>query len=99
MAMEDLVNEGILERNPMLEMVAAVSVGIVNGNSMLDLDYLEDSSAQVDMNVVATGEEKLIEIQGTAEGRPFRRGELDDLLDFAFEGIRCLILAQEKVFE
>ena len=98
MAMEDLVNEGILERNPMREMVAAVSVGIVNGNSMLDLDYLEDSSAQVDMNVVATGEEKLIEIQGTAEGHPFRRGELDDLLDFAFGGIRSLILAQDKVF-
>ena len=99
MAMENLVNEGILERNPMREMVAAVSVGIVNGNSMLDLDYLEDSSAQVDMNVVATGEEKLIEIQGTAEGHPFRRGELDDLLDFAFGGIRSLILAQDKVFE
>ncbi len=79
----------------MREMVAAVSVGIVDGDPLLDLDYPEDSSAQVDLNVVGTGDGRLVEVQGTAEGDPFSRAELDDLLDLAIDGIRRLILAQE----
>ena len=79
----------------MREMVAAVSVGIVDGRAVLDLDYPEDSTAQVDMNVVATEAGHFIEVQGTAEGNPFRRDELDELLDLALEGIATLVGAQK----
>jgi ribonuclease PH len=94
-AFAGLVKAGTLERNPMREMVAAVSVGIVDGEPVLDLDYPEDSSAQVDMNVVATEAGHFIEVQGTAEGNPFRRDELDELLDLAIEGIVTLVRAQK----
>jgi ribonuclease PH len=73
--------------DPLRRRVAAVSVGIVQGQVRLDLDYDEDSTADVDMNVVATGEGELVEVQGTAEGRPFRREVLDRMLDVAVEGI------------
>jgi ribonuclease PH len=86
--------EDKLTRLPILDRVAAVSVGIVRGTAMLDLDYGEDSSAQVDMNVVATGKGTLVEVQGTAEGQPFTRAELDALLDLAVGGIEELIRAQ-----
>lgn len=94
-AFDGLVKGGAIERNPMREMVAAVSVGIVDGCSVLDLDYPEDSTAQVDMNVVATGAGHFIEVQGTAEGHPFRRDELDDLLGLATDGIGTLVRAQK----
>jgi len=94
-AFAGLVKAGTLERNPMREMVAAVSVGIVDGEPVLDLDYPEDSSAQVDMNVVATEAGDFIEVQGTAEGKPFRRDEMDELLDLAIEGIVTLVRAQK----
>lgn len=94
-AFEGLVKDGTMERNPMREMVAAVSVGIVDGEPMLDLDYPEDSTAQVDMNVVATEAGHFIEVQGTAEGHPFRRDEMDQLLDLAIEGIGTLVRAQK----
>jgi ribonuclease PH len=94
-AFEGLVKEGMIERNPMREMVAAVSVGIVDGEAVLDLDYPEDSSAQVDMNVVATEAGHFIEVQGTAEGDPFRRDQLDELLELATEGIGTLVRAQK----
>ncbi len=94
-AFERSVSEGLIERNPMREMVAAVSVGIVDGEPLLDLDYPEDSTAQVDLNVVATEGGHFIEVQGTAEGDPFRREELDELLDLAVEGIRRLVAAQK----
>ena len=94
-AFESSVSQGLIERNPMREMVAAVSVGIVDGESLLDLDYPEDSTAQVDLNVVATEGGHFIEVQGTAEGDPFRREELDELLDLAVEGIRRLVAAQK----
>jgi ribonuclease PH len=74
--------------------VAAVSVGIVDGVPALDLDYPEDVSAGTDMNVVATGDGELVEVQGTAEGAPFRREELDALLDLALGGIAQLSAAQ-----
>jgi ribonuclease PH len=74
--------------------VAAVSVGIVEGTAMLDLDYSEDSSAEVDMNVVMTGDGRLVEVQATAEGVPFSREQLDELIDLAARGIDLLRDAQ-----
>ena len=94
-AFDGLEKGGMIERNPMREMVAAVSVGIVDGEPVLDLDYPEDSTAQVDMNVVATEAGNFIEVQGTAEGHPFRRDELDELLGLATEGISALVRAQK----
>ncbi len=79
-----------LARDPTCRRVAAVSVGIVGGEVRLDLDYGEDSTAEVDMNVVASGDGEIIEVQGTAEGKPFPRGDLDRMLDVALEGIRRL---------
>jgi ribonuclease PH len=72
-----------------------VSVGIVAGRVALDLDYAEDSTAEVDMNVVATGDGALVEVQGTAEGKPFPRGDLDRMLDVALDGIAKLKELQE----
>ena len=77
-------------------MVAAVSVGLVDGEPTLDLDYREDSSAQVDMNLVVTEGERLVEVQGTAEGHPFRREQLDHMLDLGMGGIRALVAAQRR---
>jgi ribonuclease PH len=89
-----LLDEGLVERNPVRQRVAAVSVGLVDGEPRLDLDYDEDSTAQVDMNVVATERLGLVEVQGTAEGDPFPRNDLDRLLDLALAGIEELLAAQ-----
>jgi ribonuclease PH len=89
-----LVEAGDLEAHPMTDLVAAVSVGLVDGEPRLDLNYAEDFAAQVDMNVVATGAGGLVEVQGTAEGAPFRRAELDELVDLAEAGIAELVAAQ-----
>ena len=78
--------------------VAAVSVGIVDGEPLLDLEYTEDSTAEADMNVVMTGDGKLVEVQATAEGAPFTREELDELLDLASGGIAKIAEAQEAAF-
>ncbi len=78
--------------------VAAVSVGIVDGEPLLDLEYTEDSSAEADMNVVMTGDGRLVEVQATAEGAPFTREELDELLDLASGGIAKIAEAQEAAF-
>ncbi len=94
-----LVDEGLAERNPLRELVAAVSVGIVGGVPTLDLDYEQDSGAQVDMNVVGTEGGKLVEIQGTAEGHPFSREELDALVDLATAGLERLFGAQRAALE
>ena len=94
-----LLAEGLVERDPLRERVAAVSVGIVDGEPRLDLDYAEDSSAQVDMNVVATQSGGLVEVQGTAEGDPFPRKDLDHLLDLALSGIEELLAAQARILE
>jgi ribonuclease PH len=91
-----MVREGLVERNPVRERVAAVSVGIVDGSPRLDLDYREDVGAQVDMNVVGTESGGLVEVQGTAEGDPFRRDEMDALLDLATSGIEILLAAQAE---
>jgi ribonuclease PH len=95
-ATEWMMREGLIQRSPVRERVAAVSVGIVDGVACLDLDYREDSSAQVDMNVVATQSGGLVEVQGTAEGDPFPRRDLDALLDLAMSGIETLLAAQAR---
>jgi ribonuclease PH len=97
LAGEWMMSEGLVDRNPVRERVAAVSVGIVDGSPSLDLDYHEDVRAQVDMNVVGTQSGGLVEVQGTAEGDPFRRDELDTLLDLAISGIEVLLAAQARV--
>jgi len=74
--------------------VAAVSVGVIDGIAMLDLDYSEDSHAEVDMNVVGTDDGRYVELQGTAEGRPFDRARVDNLLDLAQTGLAGLFEAQ-----
>jgi ribonuclease PH len=91
-----LVGQGDLPHNPVRELVAAVSVGLVDGVPCLDLDYRMDRNAQVDMNVVATESGRLVEVQGTAEGDPFTREELDRLLDLALGGIERLLAAQRS---
>jgi ribonuclease PH len=96
LACRRLLKMGLVERNPVNEGVAAVSVGLVDGTPRLDLDYALDRDAQVDMNVVATASGGLVEVQGTAEGNPFRREELDELLALAMAGIGRLLVAQRE---
>src|SRR5271170_2167139 len=97
LAMERMVASGILKRSPLIDTVAATSVGIVDDNALLDLCYEEDSQAEVDMNVVMTGSGDFVEIQATAEGRPFTGGEMQDLLALAAAGIRRLSEEQRSV--
>lgn len=92
-----LVDEGALGALPLTQSVAAVSCGIVGGQAMLDLDYEEDSSAEVDMNVVMTGDDGLVEVQATAERTPLSRASLDELLALAASGIARLRSAQAEV--
>ena len=88
---------GIIRLSPLTEACAAVSVGIVDAVALLDLDYSEDSTAQVDMNVVMTSSGRFVEVQGTAEGLPFSKSELDDLLSLAEHGIAGILEAQAAV--
>jgi ribonuclease PH len=94
-AVQKLISDGLLERSPLNGTVAAVSCGIVDGVPLLDLDYSEDSTAEVDANVVMTGEGGLIEVQATAEKTPLSRAHLDDVLALAAGGIDSLRAAQE----
>lgn len=96
-ALERLVLAGGLATNPLTDALAAVSVGIVGGVPLLDLDYREDAAAEVDMNVVMTGAGRFVEIQGTAERTAFSRPELDALLGLAESGIHQLLAAQAHV--
>ena len=91
-----LVAEGVLPSNPVREHVAAISVGIVDSKPVLDLDYAEDSNCDTDMNVIMTGTGGIVEIQGTAEGTPFSRNELNALVDLADAGIKQLVAAQTQ---
>ncbi|MGN7102838.1 ribonuclease PH [Ralstonia holmesii] len=88
--------KGLLVGNPVRDFVAAVSVGVVDGVPVLDLDYPEDSACDTDMNVVMTGSGGFVEVQGTAEGTPFSRSEMDALLNLADQGIRTLIDLQKQ---
>ena len=94
-AVAKLLAAGKIERTPLTGFVAAVSVGIVEGTPLLDLEYIEDSACDTDMNVVMTGAGHFIEVQGTAEGAAFSRVEMNQLLDLADGGIRTLIREQK----
>lgn len=98
-AFEGLVKKGKLKKNPLKFMIAAVSVGIVGEDALCDLEYVEDSAAETDMNVVMTECGNIIEIQGTAEGEPFNFAQLDELLSLAKGGIETIIGEQNKALE
>src|SRR4051794_12130838 len=91
------VQHGRIPQHPLVEPCAAISVGIVGGIPMLDLPYVEDSTAEVDMNVVMTGSGRFIEVQGTAEGKAFTRNELDSLLALAEGGIKEIMALQDEM--
>ena len=95
-AINRLMAEGKLTESPIRENVAAISVGVVDGVPLLDLDYPEDSACETDMNVVMTASGRFVEIQGTAEGEPFTREEMNALLGLAEKGITELIALQQK---
>ena len=94
-ACEQLVAQGELAANPVRDHVAAISVGIFEGTLVLDLDYAEDSACDTDMNVVMTGSGGIVEVQGTAEGEPFTRSQMTQLIDLAEAGIQQLITLQK----
>jgi len=94
-AVSYLLDKKLLATSPILDFVAAVSVGVYQGTPVLDLDYDEDSTCDTDMNVVMTGSGGLVEVQGTAEGAPFSRAEMSVMLDLANNGIQQLIAAQK----
>ena len=98
-ALNGLVARGLLAASPMNDFVAAVSVGMYEGVPVLDLDYPEDSGCETDMNVVMTGSGGFVEVQGTAEGKPFRRDELDCLLQLASNGIAHLVGLQREALK
>ena len=95
-AVSKLQKEGLIKESPTQDYVAAVSVGIIDGEALLDLCYQEDSKADVDMNIVMTGSGKFVEIQGTAEGSPFNESQMGKLVLLARRGIRDLVRLQKK---
>jgi ribonuclease PH len=99
LACRHLLRINKIARNPLTGEVAAVSVGLVEGTPLLDLKYDEDSRAEVDMNVICTGDGRFIEVQGTAEGQPFTREQMDQLLILARQGIEHLLRAQHAALE
>ena len=98
-AINKLLQEGRIKENPIREFVAAVSCDICNGEAVLDVDYEEDSSSQVDMNFVLTESRKIVEIQGTAEGEPFTDEEFNKLMELGKEGIKQIIAKQKGVLK
>jgi ribonuclease PH len=96
-ALDKLRDQGLLPKIPISDYIAATSVGLVDGTPLLDLAYEEDSRADVDMNVVKTGDGRFVEVQGTAEGAPFARETLDELLELASQGITQLIGLQREL--
>jgi ribonuclease PH len=97
LALKRLRDSGVLKAIPVQDHVAATSVGVVSGTPMLDLAYDEDSRADVDMNIIKTGDGRFIEIQGTAEGPPFERQALDDLMALGDKGIKELVAMQKAI--
>ncbi len=95
-AVQSLLEQGVIEKSPLTGQLASVSVGIFEGNAVLDLDYDEDSNAETDMNVVINDAGDFIEVQGTAEGHAFSRDEMNQMLDLAEKGIAEIIIAQNK---
>ncbi|KDN10446.1 MULTISPECIES: ribonuclease PH [unclassified Gilliamella] len=98
-AINKMVTDGKIKQNPIKSLVAAVSVGIVDGQAVCDLEYIEDSNAETDMNVVMTDDGRMIEVQGTAEGEPFSHDELLKLLELAKNGIKTIIDAQKQALK
>lgn len=94
LAVKTLLQQGKIKKNPIISEVAAVSVGMVENTALLDLCYAEDSTAEVDMNIVCTGSGKFIEIQGTAERAPFNRAQMNEMLELAEKGINQLFTIQ-----
>jgi ribonuclease PH len=97
LALQKLVEEGSLHKLPLRDYVAATSVGVVNGDLLLDLNYEEDSQAQVDMNLVETGGGLLVEVQGTAEGNPFSKDDFYQLIALGSQGTRRLVEIQRRL--
>ncbi|PIV39063.1 MAG: ribonuclease PH [Candidatus Omnitrophica bacterium CG02_land_8_20_14_3_00__42_8] len=98
-ALRKLKNEKIINSIPLTDYVAAISVGVVNGEKCLDLNYEEDSGAEVDMNIIMTGSGKMVEVQGTAEKKPFSAKDLNDLINLAKSGVDDLIGLQKKLIK
>lgn len=96
-AISGLMQKGLVLESPIKDSIAAISVGIYQGTPVLDLDYLEDSECDTDMNVVMLGSGHFVEVQGTAEGHAFSRAEMDELLELAKSGIEDLITMQQAV--
>ncbi len=94
-----LLADGVIDTHPLTDFCAAISVGIIGDTPMLDLPYVEDSTAEVDMNVVMTGAGRFVEVQGTAEGDPFDRGQLDELLALAEKGISEIVGLQKAALD
>lgn len=99
LAVKKMLIDGKIRKNPIISEVAAVSVGIIHGTSILDLCYEEDSNAEVDMNVVCTGSGKYIELQGTAEREPFSKDQMNEMLALAEKGVAELFAAQRKAIK
>jgi ribonuclease PH len=97
LAFQRMVDLGVLERIPLIDEVAAISCGLYEGNAVLDLDYEEDSSAQADANFVLTGKQGIVEIQGTAEEKPFSPDQFDELMSLARKGIDELVIMQRQI--
>ena len=97
-AVNQLLGDGVIAQDPIIQNVASISVGIYNGTPVLDLDYAEDSSAETDMNVVMDASGRFIEVQGTAEGAPFSAEEMNAMLALAAQGIGEIIQQQNAVF-
>jgi len=95
LALKKMMDEKIIDRMPLKYLVSGISVGIVEGEILLDLDYSEDSNAEIDMNVVGTEKEQLVELQATAEKNPFSREELGTLLNLAYKGIKEIAQVQK----
>jgi len=96
-ALHDAITRIGVTSNPLTDQCAAISVGVIDGECRLDLPYVEDSTAEVDMNVVMNGAGELIEVQGTAEGATFNRGQLDEMIDLAASGIATITAAQRDL--
>ena len=99
LSLKKMMDNGVIDQMPLKHLVSAVSVGIVEGEMLLDLDYIEDSNAETDMNVVETDSGQIVEIQATAEKTPFTKKELHALLDLADKGIQTLITAQREILK
>ena len=98
-AIQHLLDKKAIRKNPLHHQIASVSVGIYNGTPVLDLDYAEDSNAETDMNVVMNSDNGFIEVQGTAEGHPYSKDELNSMLELAEKGIKELFVAQQSAIE